>query len=636
MLGSRNYFSMITVGILALAGTANAFYLPGIAPTDYNPGDTINVLVNSLTSWGTDNYSMTIANLEYYDTHLKYCQPEGGPQSRAGSLGGVLFGDRIQTSSMDLVILKDEACKHLCISHYTQNDLAFITTYIAQGFYHHWSVDGLPVASSDTLFYDDEEVYDDKFPIGTMYMLSDDGPPQFMLYNHYAFEVEYHRTRDDKIRIVGAQVKGVSLEGQTGAAGDEYACATLNMHAIDIENNAPSAIQFTYSVSWRESEVPWATRWDKYLRVYEPEINWFALINTTAMIFFMVFLTGLTLLRLVRKDIAKYNEVDLSEDVADELGWKMIHGDVFRPPKHVMAYSVTVGTGAQIISTVVATLLLALFGLLSPANRGAFSTVLLMLNTVFGAIGGYTSAATYKIWGGQNWKANLMLTPVVVPALVFIGFLCINFLLIFEHAAGAVPIGNMAALFAVWALISLPLSLFCGFLAFKRDWFKTPVRVNQIPRQIPPADWTRSLPFMMVLGGLLPFLAVSLQLYYILSAIWFQRLYYMFGFLFASIVSMLILCIMTTALATYATISAENYHWQWRAFFVSGSPTIYIFVYAIFYMYRYMELRGFMNKLLYFGYTLMASGLCFLALGMVGATSSYFLMRRIYTSIKVD
>ena len=33
------------------------------------------------------------------------------------------------------------------------------------------------------------------------------------------------------------------------------------------------------------------------------------------------------------------------ERVVDESGWKQVHGDVFRPPRHLVIHSALVGTG---------------------------------------------------------------------------------------------------------------------------------------------------------------------------------------------------------------------------------------------------------------------------------------------------
>jgi hypothetical protein len=57
----------------------------------------------------------------------------------------------------------------------------------------------------------------------------------------------------------------------------------------------------------------------------------------------------------------------------------------------------------------------ALLGFLSPSNRGALATVMIILYVLFGFIGGFVSAYSYKTMGGENWKINVLLTPLLVP-----------------------------------------------------------------------------------------------------------------------------------------------------------------------------------------------------------------------------
>ena len=78
-------------------------------------------------------------------------------------------------------------------------------------------------------------------------------------------------------------------------------------------------------------------------------------------------------IRSLHKDIARYNQ-ETADEAAEEFGWKLVHGDVFRPPKWGMLLAVLCGTGAQIMCMVFITLLFACFGFLSPANRGALGT----------------------------------------------------------------------------------------------------------------------------------------------------------------------------------------------------------------------------------------------------------------------
>ncbi len=124
---------------------------------------------------------------------------------------------------------------------------------------------------------------------------------------------------------------------------------------------------------------------------------------------------GTILLRTVSKDISRYNAIDLSEDVQEDFGWKLVHGEVFRPPQRPILLSAMVGNGAQIASIIAVTLLFAVFGFLSPSNRGSLTTVILICDLLFGGVAGYVSARVYGSLKGEDWKKNLGVTALAFP-----------------------------------------------------------------------------------------------------------------------------------------------------------------------------------------------------------------------------
>jgi hypothetical protein len=66
----------------------------------------------------------------------------------------------------------------------------------------------------------------------------------------------------------------------------------------------------------------------------------------------VLFLTGMVamiMMRTLHADLRRYNRTDInSDDAEEETGWKLVHGDVFRPPNHPMLLSVLVGSGIQV------------------------------------------------------------------------------------------------------------------------------------------------------------------------------------------------------------------------------------------------------------------------------------------------
>lgn len=133
-----------------------------------------------------------------------------------------------------------------------------------------------------------------------------------------------------------------------------------------VDPTTGTKLYFTYEVEWEESIVSWASRWDTYLSVGDAQIHWFSIINSIVVIFFLSgkiitqflqtcyyfeLISGILtmiMVRTLRRDIAKYNADENYDDAMEETGWKLVHGDVFRPPKYARLFSAIIGSGIQI------------------------------------------------------------------------------------------------------------------------------------------------------------------------------------------------------------------------------------------------------------------------------------------------
>lgn len=93
------------------------------------------------------------------------------------------------------------------------------------------------------------------------------------------------------------------------------------------------------------------------------------------------------IIRTLRKDIAKYNMADDdAEDSIEETGWKLVHGDVFRPPFHNKLFAAVIGSGIQIFTMLAITIFFAMLGMLSPASRGALLTAAIFFYEFLGLV----------------------------------------------------------------------------------------------------------------------------------------------------------------------------------------------------------------------------------------------------------
>uniref|UniRef100_A0A667XGC2 Transmembrane 9 superfamily member n=1 Tax=Myripristis murdjan TaxID=586833 RepID=A0A667XGC2_9TELE len=384
------------------------------------------------------------------------------------------------------------------------------------------------------------------------------------------------------------------------------------------------------------NSIKWASRWD-YILVSMPHTNiqWFSIMNSLVIVLFLSGMVAMIMLRTLHKDIARYNQVD-QEDAQEESGWKQVHGDVFRPPRKGMLLSVFLGQGTQIFIMTFITLFLACLGFLSPANRGALMTCAVVLWVLLGTPAGYVSARLYKTFGGEKWKTNVLLTALLCPGIVFADFFLMNLILWVEGSSAAIPFGTLVAILALWFGISVPLTLVGAYFGFKKPAIEQPVRTNQIPRQIPEQSFfTKPIPGI-IMGGILPFGCIFIQLFFILNSIWSHQMYYMFGFLFLVFIILLITCSEATILLCYFHLCAEDYHWWWRSFLTSGFTAVYLFIYAVHYFFSKLQIIGAASTILYFGYTMIMVLIFFLFTGTIGFFACFWFVNKIYSVVKVD
>ncbi|KAI9833730.1 MAG: hypothetical protein M1819_003463 [Sarea resinae] len=631
--------------VLLAPSLSSAFYLPGVAPTSYKPKSRVPLNVNHLTPSMSvkDNQLHSAFAFDYYHPAFHFCRPEGGPKSVSESLGSILFGDRIYTSPFELHMAENETCKALCEEKkFDQRSAKFINRRIWQSFNLNWLIDGLPAGQrildpiTNTVFYSHG------FSLGSIV----DEKPQ--LNNHFDIQIDYHKANSGDLRVVGVLVSPSSRKGSKNLGDGKADCGDDSEPLILVETGE-TPVTWTYSVTWVPSATPWATRWDKYLHVVDPKIHWFSLINSAVIVVFLTGMVAMILLRALRKDIARYNRLDqlnlddlsgtsaaIEDGVQEDSGWKLVHGDVFRSPKYPLLLSVFLGNGAQLFVMTAITIFFALLGFLSPSSRGSLGTLVVIVYTLFGFVGGYVSSRVYKSFGGEAWKQNIALTPLMVPGIVFSVFFFLNLFLWAKQSSGAVPFTTMLVIVAIWFVISVPLSFLGSWVGFKQPAIQAPVRTNQIPRQIPPsAGYLRPIPSMLLVG-ILPFGAIFVELYFIMNSIWTSKFYYMFGFLFICYGLMIITCAAVTILMVYFLLCSENYHWHWRAFFTAGASALYVFANALLYWISKLSFGSATSGVLYVGYSALISFLFFILTGTIGFFASWGFVQKIYGSIKID
>ncbi|KAH8334300.1 transmembrane 9 superfamily member 2 [Drosophila kikkawai] len=645
--------------LLPLLGPAEAFYLPGLAPVNFcKKGEgtptcksDVVLYVNRL------NTEESIIPYEYH--HFDFClgKEENSPVE---NLGQVVFGERIRPGPYSITFLENQPCAVACTKEYKGGDaisnrlMMVLKKGISLNYQHHWIVDNMPVTWCYPL-ENGKQYCGTGFPMGCLVRPDGEGcpinsiynqPMHYYPFNHVDLEMTYHSGQSEDWgigfgnsgRIISVKVTPKSIKHTDPKNPNCLSTEPLAISENSLKPGEQLRIIYTYSVKFvKNDSIKWSSRWDYILEsMPHTNIQWFSILNSLVIVLFLSGMVAMIMLRTLHKDIARYNQMDSGEDAQEEFGWKLVHGDVFRPPRKGMLLSIFLGSGVQVLVMAMVTLAFACLGFLSPANRGALMTCSMVLFVSLGTPAGYVSARIYKSFGGLKWKSNVILTSIVCPGVVFSLFFVMNLVLWGENSSGAVPFSTLIALLALWFGVSVPLTFVGAYFGFRKRALEHPVRTNQIPRQIPDQSiYTQPIPGI-VMGGVLPFGCIFIQLFFILSSLWSNQMYYMFGFLFLVFLILVITCSETTILLCYFHLCAEDYHWWWRSFLTSGFTAVYLFIYCCHYFVTKLSIKDSASTFLYFGYTAIMVFLFFLLTGTIGFFACFWFIRKIYSVVKVD
>ncbi|KAL0010642.1 hypothetical protein SO802_005750 [Lithocarpus litseifolius] len=374
----------------------------GCPPT----GDELKVKVNKLTS--------TKTQLPYSYYSLPYCPPEKIVDS-AENLGEVLRGDRIENSPYVFKMREPQMCNVLCRVTLNAKTAKAFKEKIDDEYRVNMILDNLPLVVP--IRRPDQEnsiVYQHGFHVGLRGQYAGSKEEKHFIHNHLTFTVKIHKDPVTELsRIVG----------------------------------------------FEESDVKWASRWDTNLLMADDQIHWFSIVNSLMIVLFLSGMVAMIMLRTLYWDISKYNQLETQEEAQEETGWKLVHGDVFRPPSNPDLLCVYAGTGLM--------------------------TAMLLLWVFMGLFARCFAACLYKMFKGAEWKEIALKTAFLFPATVFAIFFILNAVIWGQRSSGAVPFGTMFALVFLWFGISVPLVFVGSYVGFRKPAIKDPVKTNKIPRQIP-------------------------------------------------------------------------------------------------------------------------------------------------------
>ncbi len=419
----------------------------------------------------------------------------------------MLGGNELIDSTLAVAFRVDTPSTRVCAQSLASEDVRAFAKAVTRHFWYELFIDDLPiwgfVGESSEAAAGADGAADD----------AASAAPAVYVYTHRAFDIAYN--------------------------GD-------TIIQVNLTSEAPTALvvggtlEFSYSVTWHASTTPFAQRFARYLdfEFFQHQIHGFSIFNSFMMVLFLVGLVSLILVRTLRNDYARYAHADddgeggaaggadaLERSGGEESGWKLVHGDVFRPPPHLALLAALLGTGAQLALLTLCVTLLTIGGVLFE-GRGAIATATIVVYALTSALAGYVSGGFNARHGGRAWIKAMLLTAGLFPGCVAAIAAALNTIAIAYHSLAAVPFGTIVLVTAIWAFVAGPLVLLGTVLG--RNWAGAPsypCRVKSIPRPVPQRAWYASPLAVALLGGLLPFGAIFIEVFFLFTSFWNYKIY---------------------------------------------------------------------------------------------------------------
>lgn len=188
------------------------------------------------------------------------------------ALGEVLNGDRLVTAPYKLEFLGEKNSQVACRKRLSREDVAQFRDVISKDYYFQMYYDDLPIWG-----FLGKVVKDGK---------SDPSEYKYYLFNHLQFEIFYNKDRVIEIIV-----------------------RTDQSFLVDLTEDKEVEVDFTYTVRWKETEIPFEKRMEKYSLAsstpHHLEIHWFSIINSCVTVLLLTGFLATILMRVLKNDFVK-------------------------------------------------------------------------------------------------------------------------------------------------------------------------------------------------------------------------------------------------------------------------------------------------------------------------------------------
>ena len=196
----------------------------------------------------------------------------GDVKEKKEALGEVLNGDRLVSAPYKLEFKKEKESEAACSKKLTREDVAKFREAVKKDYYFQMYYDDLPIWGF----------------IGKVDKEGKADPSEYKysLYKHIHFDVLYNK---DRVIEISAKTDPSSV--------------------VDLTEDTEADADFTYTVKWKATEIPFEKRMDKYSQSsslpHHLEIHWFSIINSCVTVLLLTGFLATILMRVLKNDFMK-------------------------------------------------------------------------------------------------------------------------------------------------------------------------------------------------------------------------------------------------------------------------------------------------------------------------------------------
>uniref|UniRef100_A0A0N5AKV7 Transmembrane 9 superfamily member n=1 Tax=Syphacia muris TaxID=451379 RepID=A0A0N5AKV7_9BILA len=561
-----------------------------------------------------------------YETYHYYSLPLCRPKKvlhKSLSLGQLLEGDRMAESSYNIAFKKDVQGASLCGSYkLSPKEVDELKNAVEGQFYFELMADDFRLRNFVGYV---EELK--TFP----------HTHRVYVYTHYMFKFYYN----DKMK----QIIDAKLE-------------VYESSAFDLDTFNSSSFQLFYSVTWllTDREVRQSGKNEGFFDSHISRVQWMSILNSAFLVLLLILFVIMILLSIVERskwwsfnamlrrlkrvknDLNRYNEAVSDVDILTlENGWKTISTDVFRKPVNTNLFSAVIGVGVQFVFMISIILIIGTSRMSTVHHHDSLNTIAVVVYALTSGIAGFFAARIYRQLEGENWIGNVLLTTGLFNVPLFILWAVNNSVSWIGGSTQALPYTTVVLLGLLWLIIGFPLTVIGAAIGKNVSCkYSAPCRTRNFPRQLPSLPFYHSTICFALVGGVVAFSSISVEISYLFSTVWGHQHYAMFYMMFITLCLLIAVVGATSVALTYFQLNAEDYNWWWRSIFVGGTTGLFVFCYGVFFYTYRSEMTGLQQTLQYFSNLLLLCYVFFLSLGSVSFFAAHRFVRFIYSSVKTD